>query len=60
MDTFKRREIAYNIDILMPGLYLWIGKFTIRIGGQELIDSPYVYPGKLDSYSGLSIIFPGY
>lgn len=59
MNTYKRREIAYNIDLLYSGFYFWVGKFTIRIGGYELIDEPYVYPGQLDRYCGLAIVIKG-
>jgi hypothetical protein len=60
MDTFRRREIAYNIDLLYSGFYLWVGKFTIRLGGCQLIDKPYKYPGHLDRYCGLAIIIKGF
>ena len=27
------RAIAYSMDALIPGLYIWIGSLKIRIGG---------------------------
>jgi hypothetical protein len=27
------RAIAYSIDTLIPGLYLWMGSIHIRLGG---------------------------
>lgn len=59
MDTFKRREIAYNIDLLYSGFYFWVGNFTIRFGGHKLIDEPYIYSGHLDRYCGLAIVIKG-
>jgi hypothetical protein len=30
----KKRVIAYSMDLLIPGLYIWLGIFTLRIGGE--------------------------
>jgi hypothetical protein len=56
----KRREIAYSMDLLIPGVYFWVGNFAIRLWGSEPDDSPYKYPGKLNSRYGLALVLPGY
>jgi hypothetical protein len=54
------RAIAYSMDTLVPGFYLWFGPFTIRLGGCAPDDQPYSYPGTLHSRYGLALILPGY
>jgi hypothetical protein len=56
----KKREIAYSMDTLVPGVYLWAGSFAIRIWGAAPDDSPYRYPGTLNSRYGVAIVLPGY
>jgi hypothetical protein len=56
----KRREIAYSMDLLIPGLYIWLGIFTIRIGGEAPDDHPYKYPGTLNNRYGIALVLPGY
>jgi hypothetical protein len=29
----SKRSIAYSMDLLIPGLYIWLGSFTIRLFG---------------------------
>ena len=54
------RAIAYSMDILAPGLYIWIGSVRIRIGGCEPDDTPYRYPGTIHSSGGIGLVLPGY
>lgn len=54
------REIAYSMDLLIPGLYLWIPGIHIRIGGSIPDDQPYRYPGKIHSHAGMALVLPGY
>jgi hypothetical protein len=58
--TERIRAIAYSMDTLVPGFYLWFGPFTIRLGGCAPDDQPYSYPGTLHSRYGLAVILPGY
>lgn len=52
------RVIAFNIDLLHPGIYLWALGFTLRIGGHLPDDTPYCYPGRLNSRFGAAIVLP--
>jgi hypothetical protein len=54
------RAIAYSMDTLIPGIYLWLNSFTFRIGGCIPDDQPYRYPGTLHSHFGFAIVLPGY
>ena len=54
------RIVAYNMDLLFPGLYIWIGSFVLRIGGREVDDTPYCYPGTLHSRFGIALVLPNY
>ena len=51
------RAIAYSMDALIPGLYIWIGSLKIRIGGSN----PEVdYPGIIHIPAGIALVMPGY
>jgi hypothetical protein len=54
------RAIAYSMDLLIPGLYIWFPKLTIRIGGSLPDDAPYKYPGQIHSKFGIGLVLPGY
>ena len=54
------RKIAYGMDLLIPGIYFWLGPPKIAIGGHEPEDEPYRYPGTIHSWAGLAIVLPGY
>ncbi len=54
------REIAYSMDLLIPGLYLWLPGIHIRIGGAAPDDQPYKYPGQIRSKVGIALVLPGY
>jgi hypothetical protein len=56
----KKRAIAYSMDTLIPGFYLWLGDFSIRLFGAEADDDPYRYPGMVNSRYGLAVVLPGY
>ncbi len=55
-----KRTIAYNMDLLIPGLYLWLGSFGLRIGGEAVDDTPNRYPGTLHSRFGIALVLPNY
>ena len=56
----SKRAIAYSMDLLIPGLYIWIGSITIRLFGAKPDDTPYKYPGVLNSNYGIALVLPGY
>ncbi len=51
------RAIAYSMDALIPGFYLWLGAFKLRIGG-SLPEA--TYPGTIHSFAGISLVLTGY
>ncbi|NEP02615.1 MAG: hypothetical protein F6K58_28995 [Symploca sp. SIO2E9] len=51
------RAIAYSMDALIPGLYLWIGSFSFRIGGVPPEEN---YPGTIHDFAGFALVLPGY
>ena len=51
------RAIAYSLDTLIPGLYIWLGAIKIRIGGSEPEES---YPGTIHSPIGIALALSGY
>ncbi|MEG3905676.1 hypothetical protein QUB19_25175 [Microcoleus sp. B4-C5] len=53
----QMRAIAYSLDTLIPGLYIWLGAIKIRIGGSEPEEN---YPGTIHSRIGMALVFPGY
>ena len=53
----QMRAIAYSLDTLIPGLYIWLGALKIRIGGSEPEEN---YPGTIHSPIGIALVFPGY
>jgi hypothetical protein len=55
-----KRAIAYSMDLLIPGLYIWLGSGTIRLFGAKPDDTPYKYPGVLNSNYGIALVLPGY
>jgi hypothetical protein len=58
--TESKRSIAYSMDLLIPGLYVWLGSFTIRLFGSKPDDTPHKYPGMLNSNYGVALVLPGY
>lgn len=53
------RAIAYSMDLLILGVYLWLPGMNIRIGGSIPDDLPYRYPGKIHSLIGIALVFRG-
>jgi hypothetical protein len=51
------RAIAYSMDALIPGLYIWLGSLKIRIGGS---DPEVTYPGTIHSRAGIALVLPNY
>lgn len=51
------RAIAYSMDAFIPGLYIWLGKLRIRLGGSSPEPN---YPGTLHSSVGIALVLPGY
>lgn len=56
----SKRSIAYSMDLLIPGLYIWLGDYTLRCFGAEPDDKPYKYPGTLNSRYGIALVLPRY
>ncbi len=56
----QMRAVAYSMDTLAPGFYLWIFGFPLRLGGTTPDDSPYRYPGTINSRFGVAVVLPGY
>ncbi|BBH41446.1 hypothetical protein myaer102_40590 [Microcystis viridis NIES-102] len=50
-------HIAYSMDALIPGFYIWLGSFCWRLGGSDAEES---YPGTIHSFAGISLVLPGY
>ncbi len=53
----QMRAIAYSLDTLIPGLYIWLGVLKIRIGGSLPEQN---YPGTIHSPIGMALVFPRY
>jgi hypothetical protein len=51
------KAIAYSMDALIPGLYIWWGSLKIRIGGSQAEEG---YPGTIHSAAGIALVLPGY
>ena len=56
----KLRAIAYSMDLLIPGVYIWCPWFTLKIGGSYPDDNPYRYLSMIHSFSGVAVVLPGY
>lgn len=53
----NRIDLAYCIDALIPGVYIWIEKFSIRLWGCISDDSYSFY---LKTFCGIAIVLPGF
>lgn len=51
------RAIAYSMDALIPGIYLWWGAWQTRIGGSQPEPN---YTGTIHDTRGVAIVLPGY
>lgn len=56
----RLRAIAYSMDTLIPGVYVWLKPWALRWGGCAPDDQPYRYPGMIRSRFGMAIVLPGY
>ncbi|WP_016879838.1 hypothetical protein ACF3DV_26350 [Chlorogloeopsis fritschii PCC 9212] len=59
-DEEDLRAIAYSMDLLIPGLYIWFPGLKIRLGGNTPDDEPYRYPGTIHDAYGIALVLPGY
>ena len=55
--TDALRAIAYSLDALIPGFYIWIGLVKLRIGSSQPEEN---YSGVIHSNIGCEIVLPGY
>ena len=53
----RLRAIAYSMDALIPGLFIWFGPLKIRLGGSEAEET---YPGTIHSFAGMALVLPSY
>lgn len=53
----KLRAIAYSMDALVPGLYIWFGPIKIRLGGSQAEEN---YPGTIHSLAGIALVISKY
>lgn len=60
LNEVKLRDIAYSMDLLITGFYLWSPWLIIKIGGSTPDDIPYRYPGVINSHIGFAIVLPHY
>lgn len=51
------QAIAYSLDALIPGLYIWAGPIKLRIGGSQPEEN---YTGIIHSNVGVALVLPGY
>jgi len=51
------RAIAYSMDVLIPGFYIWLGPLKLRIGGSQAEEN---YSGTIHSRFGIALVLPGY
>lgn len=49
------KAIAYSLDALIPGLYLWCGPLKIRLWGSLPEEN---YSGKIHSPVSMAIVLP--
>ena len=49
--------IAYSLDALIPGLYIWAGPIKLRLGGSQPEEN---YSGTIHSNLGIALVLPGY
>ncbi len=51
----SKRDLAWCLDALIPGVYLWIGDRVWAIGGSEAESS---YPFTIKNGIGFAVILP--
>ncbi len=52
-----RKAIAWSTDALIPGIYVWFGGWSFRLGGTQAEES---YPGVIHRRTGIALVLPGY
>lgn len=50
-------DIAYCMDALIPGVYIWWGDRALQLGGCPAEPS---YPGTIHAPLGIALVLPGY
>ena len=56
-DEQKMKAIAYSMDALIPGLYIWCGPLKIRLWGSLPEEN---YSGTIHSAAGMALVLPSY
>ncbi len=56
-DELKLKAIAYSLDALIPGIYLWCGPIRVRLWGSLPEEN---YSGTIHSLMGMALVLPGY
>lgn len=51
------RAIAYSLDALIPGFYIWLGPIKLRLSGSQPEEN---YSGTIHSNVGIALVLPGY
>ncbi|MBE9067154.1 hypothetical protein IQ260_10850 [Leptolyngbya cf. ectocarpi LEGE 11479] len=55
--TDTLQAIAYSLDALIPGFYIWAGPIKFRFGGSQPEEN---YAGTIHSDIGIALVLPGY
>jgi hypothetical protein len=45
------------MDALIPGVYFWLGRWGLRLGGCPVEEG---YPGMIHSWARIGVVLPGY
>ena len=53
----QRLGMIYSMDALVPGFYIWAGRWTFCLGGSEAEEN---YSGMIHRPIGVAIVLPGY
>jgi hypothetical protein len=53
----SRLAMVYSMDALVPGLYVWLGGWTLRLGGSAPEEN---YRGMVHRAIGVALVLPGY
>jgi hypothetical protein len=51
------KAIAYSLDCLIPGFYMWLGPIRLRLGGSLPEEN---YSGTIHRRVGIAVVLPGY
>lgn len=50
----RLKAIAFSMDALIPGLFIWFGSLKIGSEAEE------TYSGTIYSFAGMALVLPGY